>query len=84
MLTPPALALFGNALRVFLTPHSSVEIEPAVHAAFTPGPYYPVGPAWQVLALSVAGGILALIAVTLGYLRPTATAEPAPVVQVDN
>jgi hypothetical protein len=77
LLAPPALAIAGNVARTLLTPGGSGMIEPAVHAAFTPGPYYPYGPGWLVLALSVAGGVLALVGgVVAGRGRPEA-ARPA-------
>ncbi|MFV2103854.1 hypothetical protein [Micromonospora sp. LOL_024] len=60
----PTVALHGNALRVFRA--GGVDDDGGlltVHSAFTPGEYYyPVGPSWLVLGLSVAGlGIAAAV-----------------------
>ncbi|NGM16171.1 hypothetical protein ENC19_27850 [Verrucosispora sp. CWR15] len=64
----PAVALYGNVMRVFRD--GSVEGGPplTVHSAFTPGEYYPFGPQWLVLALTVAGLVVAVAA--------TVTARP--------
>lgn len=54
----PAVALYGNVLRTFRD-HGDVGPVFTVHSAFTPGPYYPLGPAWQILALAIAGAVFA-------------------------
>jgi len=69
----PAVALYGNLMRVF---RRLGDFGPAhtVHSAFSPGPYYPFGPTWQVLALSVAGVVLAAGALLVA--RPGGSAQP--------
>ena len=54
----PAVALYGNAMRAW---RYAGDFSPVftVHSALRPGSYYPFGPSWQVLALSVAGLVLA-------------------------
>ncbi|KAB1919231.1 hypothetical protein AB0J94_25100 [Micromonospora noduli] len=60
----PAVALYGNVLRAFRD-HGDVGPVFTVHSAFTPGSYYPLGPAWQILALTIAGAVLAGAAIRL-------------------
>ena len=54
----PAVALYGNIMRAW---RYAGDFSPVftVHSALRPGGYYPFGPSWQVLALSVAGLVLA-------------------------
>jgi len=73
VLALPAVAVYGNVLRLFRTGRDDF-IPYVVHAAFTPGNYYPLGPQWQVLALTIAGALLATTTVLLAYLRP----DPPP------
>jgi MFS family permease len=75
----PAFALYGNAVRVFATSRAADDMSYAVHAAFTPGRYYPYGPGWQVLALSLAGGVLAAAALPLPYRRRPLEPEPVAI-----
>jgi hypothetical protein len=79
----PALAIDGNVIGLFQAPHSAGEGGYAVHAAFTPGEYYPWDPRWQVLGLSIAGGMLAVAALLLAYRRPAAVMAPEPAVRTD-
>ncbi|MET7376706.1 hypothetical protein [Micromonospora arida] len=75
----PAVALYGNVLRAFRD-HGDVGPVFTVHSAFNPGPYYPVGPTWQVLALTIAGVMLAGAAILLarpGTQQGTQTAAIA-------
>ncbi|MET8232200.1 hypothetical protein ABZS77_16160 [Micromonospora sp. NPDC005298] len=65
----PAAALYGNVLRAFRD-HGDVGPVFTVHSAFTPGAYYPFGPTWQILALTIAGVVLAGAAILLA--RPGA------------
>ncbi|MGC4864588.1 hypothetical protein ACLQ3B_04025 [Micromonospora sp. DT53] len=65
----PAVALYGNALRAFRD-HGDVDPVFTVHSAFTPGPYYPLGPSWQILALTIAGAVLAGAAILLARPGP--------------
>ncbi|RZT79788.1 hypothetical protein EV382_3028 [Micromonospora violae] len=69
----PAAALYGNVMRAF---HHHGDVGPVftVHSAFTPGSYYPFGPTWQILALTIAGAVLAGAAVLLA--RPGAQPQP--------
>ncbi|RSM71755.1 hypothetical protein DMB66_06900, partial [Actinoplanes sp. ATCC 53533] len=71
----PAVALYGNLMRAL---RYAGDFGPVftVHSAFTPGDYYPFGPPWQVLALSIAGVLLA--AATVVIARP---GQPAAVPQ---
>lgn len=71
----PTTALYGNLLRAF---QHAGELGPAftVHSAFTPGGYYPFGPPWQVLALSVLGAAITAGAVLLA--RPADPPPPVP------
>ncbi|WP_341718018.1 hypothetical protein QQG74_30205 [Micromonospora sp. FIMYZ51] len=64
----PAVALYGNVMRVFRD--GSADDAPAltVHSAFNPGEYYPFGPSWLVLGLSIAGLVVA--AATVLAARP--------------
>ena len=69
----PAVALYGNVMRAF---RYAGDFGPVftVHSAFSPGDYYPFGPAWQVLALSTAGVLLA--AATVLIARPGGATVP--------
>ena len=62
----PAVALYGNLVRVFRSggvDHPDGLL--TVHSAFTPGEYYyPVGPAWLILGLTTAG-LVAAVAMAL-------------------
>jgi len=69
----PAAALYGNLIRAFQHVGDSGPVF-TVHSAFTPGQYYPFGPSWQILALSIAGAAVAAAAVPLA--RPGAEPEP--------
>ncbi|GIJ78112.1 hypothetical protein SAMN05443287_113103 [Micromonospora phaseoli] len=75
----PAVALYGNVMRVFRD--GSAEDGPplTVHSAFTPGEYYPFGPSWLVLGLSAAGLVVAVAAILLarpGEQPPLQTVVP--------
>lgn len=69
----PAVALYGNVMRAFQYA-DSVDPVFTVHRAFLPGPYYPFGPPWQVLALTIAGIVLAFVAALIA--RPGERAQP--------
>lgn len=73
----PAVALYGNVMRAF---RDAGDFGPAftVHSAFTPGDYYPFGPPWQILALSIAGAVLAAASFAIARPGPAATAERSP------
>lgn len=62
----PAAALYGNVMRAF---HYHGDVGPVfiVHSAFTPGAYYPFGPTWQILALTIAGAVVAAGAILLAW-----------------
>ncbi|MBX7264745.1 hypothetical protein KIF24_00855 [Micromonospora sp. Llam7] len=64
VLALPAVAFYGNVMRVFRYDHADGYPALTVHSAFTPGGYYPFGPSWLVLGLSAAGLMLA-VATTL-------------------
>jgi hypothetical protein len=78
VLVLPALAVYGNVLRLFRTGTNDF-VPFVVHAAFTPGTtdsqYYPFGPPWLVTGLTIAGGLLAATTMLLAYLRRP---EPQP------
>jgi hypothetical protein len=74
----PAVALYGNVMRVF-RPHLDEGAVGTVHSAFTPGDYYPFGPAGQILALTVAGAVIAAAAVLLAGTAKQAQSQEAPV-----
>ncbi|BCJ59730.1 hypothetical protein [Micromonospora endophytica] len=60
----PAVALYGNLVRVIR--HGGVDPGGllTVHSAFIPGEYYyPFGPAWLILGLSIAGLVTAVATV---------------------
>ncbi|GIJ34200.1 hypothetical protein [Micromonospora sediminimaris] len=66
----PTLALYGNAVRIVRT-DGGVDDGGllTVHSAFTPGEYYyPFGPSWLILGLTIAG--LAVAVATLLVARP--------------
>ena len=70
----PTAALYGNVMRAFrYAGDDSVAF--TVHSAFNPGPYYPFGPPWQILAYTAAGILLTALAAALA--RPTPAAQPA-------
>ncbi|WBB93161.1 hypothetical protein [Verrucosispora sp. WMMC514] len=73
----PAVALYGNVMRVFRDGNAKDGPPLTVHSAFTPGEYYPFGPQWLVLGLTVAGLVVA-VAATLAA-RP-AEQPPQPTV----
>ncbi|MBQ1024517.1 hypothetical protein [Micromonospora sp. C95] len=67
----PTLALYGNAVRMV---RAGGGVDDGglltVHSAFTPGEYYyPFGPSWLVLGLTIAG--LAVAVATLLVARPS-------------
>lgn len=65
----PAVALYGNVMRAFRDrdePYGAM----TVHSAFTPGGYYPFGPEWTILALTIAGLLAAAASIVLA--GPTA------------
>jgi hypothetical protein len=76
-LTPPVAALYGNAIRAFRYAGDSGAVF-TVHSAFTPGPYYPLGPQWQVPALSIAGVVVALAVAALTLRRASGRPEGVP------
>ncbi|MBQ1051889.1 hypothetical protein KBX50_25935 [Micromonospora sp. C51] len=59
----PAVALYGNVMRVFRDGSVHEGSPLTVHSAFTPGEYYPFGPHWLVLGLTVAGLVAAVAAI---------------------
>lgn len=65
----PSVALYGNVMRAFRY-HGDHGPVRTVHSALTPGGYYPFGPEWQVLALTVAGAVMG--AAVLLLARPAA------------
>ncbi len=73
----PAVALYGNLMRAF---RARGDFGPAmtVHSAFNPGDYYPFGPPWQILALSIAGAVLAAATFVISRPGPATTPEPSP------
>ncbi|MCZ7419530.1 hypothetical protein O7605_08360 [Verrucosispora sp. WMMA2121] len=77
VLALPAVALYGNVMRVFRDSSVHEGSPLTVHSAFTPGEYYPFGPQWLVLGLTVAGLVVA-VAATLAA-RP-AEQPPQPTV----
>ncbi|MGC5029305.1 hypothetical protein [Micromonospora sp. DT229] len=59
----PAVALYGNLVRVLGRSADEGGLL-TVHSAFTPGAYYyPAGPAWLILGLSIAGLLAVVVAV---------------------
>ncbi|MEU6022540.1 hypothetical protein [Micromonospora sp. NPDC047134] len=59
----PAVALYGNLVRVLGRSADEGGLL-TVHSAFTPGDYYyPAGPAWLILGLSIAGLLAVVVAV---------------------
>ena len=60
----PTVALYGNVMRVFRDGSATDFPAYTVHSAFTPGEYYPFGPSWLVLGLSIAG-LVAAVAMVL-------------------
>lgn len=73
----PAVAFYGNLLRAF---EHAGQRGPAftVHSALSPGDYFPFGPPWQILALTITGILLAGAAVALARPTPAATPQQAP------
>ncbi|GIJ11999.1 hypothetical protein ACFFMR_16720 [Micromonospora andamanensis] len=59
----PAVALYGNVMRVLRDGNAEGGPPLTVHSAFTPGEYYPFGPQWLVLGLTVAGLVVAVAAI---------------------
>ena len=60
----PAVALYGNLARALRGGGVDEGGLLTVHSAFTPGEYYyPVGPAWLILGLSIAGLVAAVATV---------------------
>ncbi|MEV4710380.1 hypothetical protein [Micromonospora sp. NPDC049374] len=59
----PAVALYGNVMRVFRDSSVHEGSPLTVHSAFTPGEYYPFGPQWLVLGLTVAGLVVVVAAI---------------------
>ncbi|MGX6606518.1 hypothetical protein ACWKSP_31000 [Micromonosporaceae bacterium Da 78-11] len=71
----PAVAFAGNVIRAFR--HAGQPWPPStVHSALTSGAYYPFGPTWLNLGLTLLG--LTLTATTLAGLLPRPTAAPQP------
>ncbi|GIJ21928.1 hypothetical protein [Micromonospora lutea] len=56
----PAVALYGNVMRVFRVGSATDSPVYTVHSAFNPGRYYPFGPSWLVLGLTIVGFALAV------------------------
>jgi hypothetical protein len=69
VLVLPAVALYGNLMRAFRYAGNTGPVF-TVHNAFNPGPYYPFGPHWQVLALAIAGIVLVSVALLLARPGP--------------
>jgi hypothetical protein len=73
----PAVALYGNVMRAF---RYAGDLGPVftVHSALDPGDYYPFGPPWQVLALTIAGALLAAAAALIARPGPDALTHQTP------
>ena len=73
----PAVALYGNVMRAF---RYAGDFGPVftVHSAFNPGDYYPFGPTWQILALSIAGVLLAAATVAIARSGTAAVSQQSP------
>ncbi|MEV4705165.1 hypothetical protein [Actinoplanes sp. NPDC049316] len=73
-LTLPTVALYGNVMRAFRYAGGD-GVAFTVHSAFNPGPYYPFGPGWQILAYTIGGLLLGTLAATVA--RPGPAPQPA-------
>lgn len=66
ILTTPTVALYTSLGRVLRPPPDTIGPAPTVHHALVHGPYWTATPAWLLPTLTIAGGLLALITLTLG------------------
>ncbi|MEU8243469.1 hypothetical protein AB0C07_34885 [Actinoplanes missouriensis] len=69
LLGVPTVALYGNVIRVF---QYSGQVS-TVHSALKAGPYWPFGPVWLNLALTLIGAALAAAALATSRGRPVPT-----------
>ncbi|MGC5054916.1 hypothetical protein ACLQ2S_26115 [Micromonospora sp. DT48] len=74
----PVVALYGNVMRVFRDGSRHEGSPLTVHSAFTPGEYYPFGPQWLVLGLTVAGLTVAGLAVAVAAVLAARPGEQQP------
>ncbi|MBO4162364.1 hypothetical protein [Micromonospora antibiotica] len=77
VLAAPAVALYLNLGRVLRSHGDTSGPIATVHSALTPGSYWPTAPMWLLPVLSVAGSLVAIIALALAVTTRPAHASAA-------
>jgi hypothetical protein len=78
LLLLPTVALYGSAWSAFQHNGEPYAVM-TVHSAFTPGPYYLVGPDWLILALTTAGIVTAVASIALATPAPHPPTRRVPI-----